>query len=937
MPNLRISAAIAAAVLTVAFGAMAPAGAQAAPSAPRLASAPAAATAQPHPQAATNTRAPRIAQHPTRRACARQDRPGVMACMAVIRTDVASHKGLFRHGLTAQSAPSGYGPSDLWSAYDLATAAAAAGGGETVAVVDALDDPAAEADLQVYRAQYGLPPCTTANGCFEKVNQEGQQGNYPAASSSWATEESLDVDMVSAICPNCHIMLVEANSTQISDLGAAVDEAVALGAKFVSNSYGGTEDAAELQDDQYYNHPGVVITASGGDSGYGVNYPSASQYVTAVGGTTLVPIDGSCPAGTFPDHGETWCEGVWGNGQSGTDGDGTGSGCSAYEPVPSWQESFTVGGGDNKNTTCAGRVTNDVSAVADPNTGVAVYDSYGEGGWLVVGGTSVSSPIIASTYALAGLPGPGTYPSSYPYANAVASGGAVDDKGLNLITVGANGTCPPPPNFFLCQANVGYSGPTGLGTPNGVAAFRYSVPGTLTGTVTDAATGKPVAGAQVGVPGESVTTGSDGSYTISLLPASYRVTISDYGYLTQTATITITANQTTTQNFQLSGTPHEAVSGTVTAATGTPWPVYAQVTWTDPQGHTGFTFTNPATGGYTLSLYENSVYTLQVTSLYPEPRQSAPVDPAYEPGSAQVLLGTGPVTQDFTLGVNMLACTAIGYQASYAGTTQTFAGASAPPGWTVTNTNLGYPGYSDQPGWVFTDAGQRGNQTGGAGGFAIVDSDNSGQFHYQDTKLISPVVSMAADTTPVVQFATSLQPAVNSTATVDVSTDGGTTWATVWTSQGFPGVPGPQTVTVALPQAAGKTSVRVRFGYTGQWSQYWELGDVFFGNKTCAQQTGGLVTGRIADAGGNAINGATVASVTDPGDTATSVDTPGDTTINGGLYWLFIAATGSQQFTASETGLTPSTQSATITADQVSTLNFTLGASSSTSAGPPVR
>ncbi|MGW5529807.1 S53 family peptidase [Streptomyces xanthochromogenes] len=352
---------------------------------------------------------------------------GTMHCLALERTDVKQHRGI-----TAEAAPTGFGPADLQKAYNLP---ADGGSGQTVAIVDAQDDPNAESDLATYRSQYGLPACTTANGCFKKVDQNGGT-NYPTADSGWAGEISLDVDMVSAVCPQCHILLVEANSANMDDLGAAVNRAVTMGAKFVSNSYGGSEDASDTTaDSQYFNHPGVAITVSSGDSGYGVEYPAASQYVTAVGGTSLKQDSST----------RGWSESVWGTSAG---GEGAGSGCSAYDPKPSWQ----------KDSGCAKRAVADVSAVADPATGLAAYDSYQANGWNVYGGTSASSPIIAGVYALAGAPAGGSTPSSFPYAHTGS---------LNDVTTGANGSC----SDYLCKAGAGYDGPTGLGTPNGTAAF----------------------------------------------------------------------------------------------------------------------------------------------------------------------------------------------------------------------------------------------------------------------------------------------------------------------------------------------------------------------------------------------------------------------------------------------------------------------------------
>jgi hypothetical protein len=835
---------------------------------------------------------PAVAAHPhltadTPASCNKAVRPGVARCFAIVRTPSD-------HAITADSSgpPStALGPADIQSAYGLPSATA--GTGETVAVVDAGDDPTAESDLAAFRSQYGLPPCTTANECFEKVNQTGQQGNYPPVVSGWPLEESLDLDAISSACPNCHILLVEANTAAIDDLGASADEAVSLGATAVSNSYGsGVEDPSETSYDKYYNHPGVAVTASAGDSGYGIDYPNASQYVTSVGGTTLSK-DTSVPRG--------WDETVWGNGTEGVDGDGTGSGCSQYEPQPSWQTGITQD--------CAMRAAADVSADANPNSGLAVYDTTGESGWLQVGGTSLSSPLIASTYALAGTPASGTYPSSYLYANYLAGSSVFND-----ITSGSNGDC----GNVLCNAGTGWDGPTGLGTPDGVSGFTSIATGSVTGTVTDASTGQLIAGATVSIPRLQGTTGSDGSYTLSGLPAgSYQVSVSDYGYQTQTQAVTVTAGQATTENIQLTSTPHETVSGTVTSGTGTAWPLYAQVSWSDGNGHSGTVYTTPDTGQYSLSLLENGSYTLTVTPLYP----------GYQPTTQTVTVATSNVTQNIAPGIDTLACDAIGYHPALShGTTETFNSTLARQGWTVTNTSLHYPGYAHTPGWVFNDPGLRGNQTGSKGAFAIVDSGHDGALHYQDTHLISPQVHLGKN--PALVFDTDLVGAPNSTATVGLSINGGKSWTTVWRNAGRAGDPGPATVVVPLAQAVQKSNVRVRFGYLGEWSGYWEVDNVFLGSRTCTQRAGSLLVGRATDSSGNAVNGATVASVTNPAETATTAATPGDSSINGGLYDLFVTETGSQQYTASDTGYTSSTQSATLTAGQVSTLNFSLAAAS---------
>jgi subtilase family serine protease len=336
--------------------------------------------------------APATASHgvSVARACAAPTQKGDMACNALQVTAGTPKSAHAESDLTAAAAPSGYGPASLQAAYNLPSATS--GSGQTVAIVDAYDDPNAESDLATYRSQYGLSACTTANGCFKKVNQTGGT-KYPRGNSGWGEEISLDLDMVSAACPNCKILLVEASSSSMTNLGTAVNTAVNLGAKFVSNSYGGSESSSDATyDSSYFNHPGVAITVSSGDNGYGVEYPAASRYVTAVGGTSLKTSSTT----------RGWTDTVW---------SGAGSGCSTYDAKPSWQ----------KDSGCANRTVADVSAVADPNTGVAVYDTYGQGsGWMVFGGTSASSPLIAATYALAGSPSAGSTPASFPYAHTSA-------------------------------------------------------------------------------------------------------------------------------------------------------------------------------------------------------------------------------------------------------------------------------------------------------------------------------------------------------------------------------------------------------------------------------------------------------------------------------------------------------------------------------------
>ncbi|MGV9246658.1 putative Ig domain-containing protein [Streptomyces sp. NPDC003710] len=461
---------------------------------------------------------------PTEHLCGKPS-AGHASCFAQRRTDIRQ-----RLAAAVAAAPSGLSPANLHSAYNLPSTG---GSGLTVAVVDAYNDPNAESDLATYRSTYGLSACTKANGCFKQVGQTGSTTSLPANDTGWAGEEALDIDMVSAVCPNCNIILVEANSATDTDLGTAENEAVALGAKFVSNSWGGSESSSQTgEDTQYFKHPGVAITVSSGDSAYGAEYPATSQYVTAVGGTAL----------TTASNSRGWSESVWNTSST----EGTGSGCSAYDPKPSWQT----------DTGCAKRMEADVSAVADPATGVAVYDTYGGSGWAVYGGTSASAPIIAGVYALAGTPGSGDYPAKYPYSHT---------SNLYDVTSGSNGSCS---TSYFCTARTGYDGPTGWGTPNGTAAFSSGSSSGNTVTVTN--------------PGnQSTTTGSSVSLQISANDSAGAA-------LTYSATGLPTGLSINSSTGLISGTASTAGTYSVT------------VTAQDPTGASGsasFTWTVGSSGG----------------------------------------------------------------------------------------------------------------------------------------------------------------------------------------------------------------------------------------------------------------------------------------------------------------------------------------------------
>ena len=540
------------------------------------------------PSAAASPTSSPVAQTSSVAAACPAPTPGTAQCQALVRTDVTAASAA---AVSPQSGPGGgYGPADLRSAYSLPTGTE--GTGMTIAIVDAYDLPSAEADLATYRTWYGLPACTTANGCFHKVNENG--GSTPpsttAVGTGWDYEISLDLDMVSATCPNCHIVLVEANSNLYNDLGTGVNTAVTMGAMAVSNSYAGPEGSAFNEtylDSTYFNHPGHAIVASTGDCGYdcvgqfhgsvlnSVGYPAASPDVVAVGGTSL---SGSVGSG--------WTETAWGNGYG-----GAGSGCSINEARPSWQPAGACG---------SMRSEADVSAVADPATGVAIVLN---GLWGIEGGTSAAAPIIAGIYGLGGTPTAGSYPASHLYSDTADLNDAVG--GNNDVTYH---TCPS--GSLLCNGKVGYDGPTGLGTPSGILAFsNATVPGkpiALTAHKGDSSASLSwTAPSSGGLPitGYTVTQVGSGVVTCAMAGA----TSCTVGGLTNGNNYTFTVHAT---NLVGDG-PESDPSNTVTPATPTapakPTGVTAlggvqsaAVTWTAPDDGgsaiTGYTVTSSPDG-----------------------------------------------------------------------------------------------------------------------------------------------------------------------------------------------------------------------------------------------------------------------------------------------------------------------------------------------------
>lgn len=332
-------------------------------------------------------------------------------------------------------APTGLLPAQITHAYGFDKLSCyggnTCGSGQTIAIVDAYDDPNIESDLTTFDSQFGLPSCTTANGCFTKATPQG----LPRGNTGWALEESLDVEWAHAIAPGAKIILVEAKNSYLSSLLSAVDYAASQpNVHQVSMSWGGSEFSGESSYDYHFSVSGVSFTASSGDSGAGILYPAASPYIVSVGGTTL-NVDGS---------GNVLSETAW---------SGSGGGVSSYESAPIYQSGFNP---------YSGRGIPDVSYDADPNTGVPVYDSYGYGGWNQVGGTSAGAPQWAAISSIVNSGGGQLSSTSFGTSTALykAATGPAYSANYRDITSGSNGACG-----ILCNAGLGYDFVTGLGSP----------------------------------------------------------------------------------------------------------------------------------------------------------------------------------------------------------------------------------------------------------------------------------------------------------------------------------------------------------------------------------------------------------------------------------------------------------------------------------------
>ncbi|MFI7519691.1 S8 family serine peptidase [Micromonospora globbae] len=437
--------------------------------------------------------------------------------------------------------------------------------------------------------------------------------------------------------------------------------------------------------------------------------------------------------------------------------------------------------------------------------------------------------------------------------------------------------------------------------------------GTLAGTVTDAGSGAPLQGATVAVTGPAdreLTTGADGKFS-SLLPAGdYQVAVSAFGYAQKTVSATVNTNATTTVNVALDAVPSVTVSGAVTDGSGHGWPLYAKVTVDGPGGLSDYT--TPGNGRYSLNLPAGATYTLKVESVYP----------GYETVTKEVVVASRNVTANIAVPVRSDSCTtAPGYVYGSDGEYETFDGATSPSGWSVVD----HAGTGQV--WKFTDDANRGNRTGGNGGFAIVDSDRYGSGGRQDTSLVSPVVDLSDVAAPVIRFRQDFNWLGPETADVDLSVDGGETWTNVLRQK--QDIAGPRVTEVAVPQAAGQSQVRVRFHYyDASWEWWWQVDDVLIGSEvTCEPVNGALVFGHVRDRNTSGyVNGATVTSADKPTEKATTVATPDDTGLEDGFYWMFSSLTGTHKFTATAANYVSLSKNVDVEADWATNASFQLKA-----------
>ncbi|WP_229402350.1 S8 family serine peptidase [Micromonospora okii] len=585
--------------------------------------------------------------------------------------------------------------------------------------------------------------------------------------------------------------------------------------------------------------------------------------------------------------------GVWSNGNNGpacrTSGS-PGSRTSNYS-TGAYDVNNTIASFSSRGTGQDGEIKPNISA-----PGVNVRSSVPGNSYASYSGTSMAAPHLAGAIALLWSAAPALV-GDIPATRAL-----LDDTAIDKADAQCGGTAD--------DNNV--YGEGRLDALALLAAAPVGETGTLAGTVTDAATGAKLPGATVTLTGPAareLTTGPDGAYSTLLPAGDYQVTVAKFGYGSRTVAATVAPNATTKVDVALTPAASVTVSGSVTDGSGHGWPLYAKVS---VEGVPVSDYTTPANGRYSLQLPAGATYRLRV-----EPRYQG-----YQTVTKEITVGSGNSTHNVAVPVASTACAvAPGYTVGSDGVYETFDGDRVPQGWTVVD-NAG----SGQV-WQFTDAGGRGNLTGGEGGFAVIDSDEYGSGGKQDTSLVSPVVDLTDVATPVIRFNQDYNWLNSDRADVDLSLDGGATWANVLRQAAD--VRGPKVTEVPIPQAAGKSQVRVRFHYyEASYEWWWQVDNVLIGSEVfCKPTNGGLVVGHVRDRNDNGyVNGATVTSDDRPAETTTTVATPDDTELPDGFFWLFSSLTGGHPFTAKAGGYVSQSKQVTVQTDWATAVNFQLAA-----------
>lgn len=586
--------------------------------------------------------------------------------------------------------------------------------------------------------------------------------------------------------------------------------------------------------------------------------------------------------------------GVWSNGNSGpacqTSGS-PGSLASNYS-TGAYDINNTIAGFSSRGAGQNGEIKPNISA-----PGVNIRSSIPGSAYGSISGTSMAAPHLAGAIALLYSAAPSLV-GDVTATRALLNGAAVDKSDTQ------------------CGGTAADNNVYGEGLLDALALLNAAPTGdigTLAGTVTDAATGAPIAGATLTLTGPTareITTGADGTFSTQLPTGEYQVAVAAFGYAGTTRTATVTDGATTTLTVALTPVPSVNVTGAVTDGSGHGWPLYAKVTVTGVSGV--YDYTTPSNGRYSIKLPAGQTYTLKYEPQYP----------GYQTVTKQVVVGSGNATANVAVPVDTTTCTtAPGYTFGSDGEYETFDGTTTPAGWTVVD-NAG----SGQV-WKFTDDGGRGNLTGGSGNFAMIDSDEYGAGTSQDTSLVSPVVDLTAVTAPVIRFNQDFNQLDEDTADVDLSIDGGATWTNVLRQE--TDVRGPKLTEIPIPQAAGKAQVQVRFHYyDASYEWWWEVDNVLIGSQvTCVPVDGGLVVGNVRDKNDSSyVNGATVTSKDRPAEKAVTVATPDDPGLADGFYWIYSTLTGTHPFTASAGNYVSQTKQVDVEADWATTANFQLAA-----------